>query len=55
MPQDTPATKQSLLNSIIGTPEVQLSLSTKTIVFFFGGLVLSLTAIFLIHALIKKT
>lgn len=46
--------KDALLSSLIGTPEVKLSLTTKTIVLFFSALVASLIIIFLAYAIIKK-
>lgn len=46
--------KESLLNNLIGTPEVQISLKTKTIVLFFGALVSAAIIIFLAYAIIKK-
>ena len=47
-------TKPALLSSLIGTPEIKVSLSNKTIALFFGALVVSLIIIFLAHAIIKK-
>lgn len=44
-----------VLSSLIGTPEVKLSLTTKTIVLFFSALVASMALIFLIHAVVKKS
>ncbi|MFM2283473.1 MAG: hypothetical protein RL222_977 [Bacteroidota bacterium] len=44
-----------ILSNLIGTPEVKVSLSTKTIVLFFGALVASMALIFLIHAVVKKS
>lgn len=46
--------KASLINSIIGTPEVQVSLKKDTIFLFFGALIASVVIIFLAHELIKK-
>lgn len=45
---------KALLSSLIGTPEVKLTLNTKTILLFFSALVISVSLIFLIYAVIKK-
>ena len=46
--------KQSVLTNLIGTPEVKLSLTTKTILLFFGALVVACALIFLINHAVKK-
>lgn len=43
-----------IISSLIGKPEVQFSLTPKTIVMFFGGLFLTITAIVLVYELVKK-
>lgn len=46
--------KQSVLTNLIGTPEIKISLTTKTILLFFGALVVSFALIFLIQHAVKK-
>lgn len=45
---------KALLSNLIGTPEVKLTLNTKSILLVFGLLTASVIIIFLAHAVIKK-
>lgn len=46
--------KTSLLNNLIGTPEVTIKIKNSTILLFFGSLVISMIIIFLAHEAIQK-
>lgn len=49
-----PQAKQSVLTNLIGTPEIKVSLTTKTILSFFAALVVACALIFLINHAVKK-
>ena len=42
------------LTSLIGTPEVKISLTTETVVKFFGAMVAAATLIIIVNAIFRK-